>query len=105
MNPYAIIMFIFGIIFIIVGVLIYFGRAELIHKYHQSKVKDKNGYSKAVGKGIISIGLTLIISGIISLFDKVNNIELISIALLMVGLIICFIILYKIQKKYNDGMF
>ena len=44
MIPYAMIMIVTAVVFGVLAVLIYKGKTDLIHDYHQKKVTDKAGY-------------------------------------------------------------
>jgi len=103
----AIIMFFVAIPIWIVGIKIFKGKTDLIHDYHQTRVKDKINYGKAMGKAIIGIGIVIFISGLITIIPDLLEDTMISICLSMffVGFIICMIWIYKIQKKYNGGVF
>jgi len=103
----AIIMLLIAIIFWIMGIQIYRGKTDLIHDYHQTRVKDKINYGKAMGKAIIGIGTVIFISGLIALVPNLSEDTMISslLSVFCVGFIICMIWIYKIQKKYNGGVF
>ncbi len=107
MIVYSISMFVIAVVFLILGILVYKGNTGLIHSYHRTKIKesDKKEYGKAFAKGLFAITLTLAISGIVALFGEGNKIAGISIAILFVGIIVSFVILGKVQKKYNGGLF
>ena len=103
----AIIMFLVAIYFCIVGIKIFKGKTDLIHDYHQTRVKDKINYGKAMGKAIIGIGIVIFISGLIALVPNLLEETMITIliSVFLVGFIICMIWIYNIQKKYNGGVF
>lgn len=100
-TAFSIFMFIIAFIILSVGVLIYSGKTQLIHEYHQRKVIDKKGYGKAFGKAFMGMSVPLIISGIIGLFHISGWIAVI----LIVGIIIAFIPIVIVQKRYNGGLF
>ena len=101
MIAFSIIMFAIALLFIVLGILIYRGRTELIHDYHQTRVKDKKAYGKAMGKALIGMTIPMIVSGVIGLFTTSALVTVILIA----GLIISFIPMVVVQKKHNGGMF
>ncbi|MEG0693795.1 MAG: DUF3784 domain-containing protein [Oscillospiraceae bacterium] len=101
MIVYSIIMFVMAVIMIAVGILVYSGKTELIHDYHQTRVKDKKAYGKAMGKALTGIAIPLIITGVIALFTTSTLPTLV----LIFGLILSFIPLFIVQKKHNGGMF
>lgn len=107
MIAYAVILLAVAVIFLILGVLIYCGKTNIIHDYHQANIKasDKKKYGKAFAKALFCISLTLMISGGIALLGESKPVLFSSIAVLLVGLIVSFIWIGKIQRKYNGGIF
>ncbi len=105
MIAYSIFMFVIAAFFLIVGIAIYKGNTKLIHDYHQTHVKEseRQEYGRAFAKGMFTICATLIISGIIALFGEEGTIIAASLIVLFAGLIVSFVILAKVQKKYNGG--
>ena len=71
-------------------------------KYIQSKVTDKAAYGKAFGKAMFVITAALLLSGIIGLFECL---ALFAVAVLIIGLIIGFVCIAAVQKKFNNGFF
>ncbi len=102
---YSIIMFLVSALFTVLGIAIYNGKTDLIHDYHQTKVTDKSAYGKAFGKAMFVISTALLLSGIVSLLGDSEKITLVAVAVLIVGLIIGFICIFCVQKKYNNGVF
>ena len=107
MIVYSIIMFVTAVLFLVLGISVYKGNTDLIHDYHRTKVKEteRQEYGRAFAKGLFAICATLLISGIIALFYEQGFIVIISLSVLIVGLIASFIVLAKVQKKYNGGLF
>ena len=105
MLVYSIIMFLVSALFTVLGIAIYKGKTDLIHDYHQTKVTDKSAYGKAFGKAMFVISTALLLSGIVSLLGDSEKITLVAVAVLIVGLIIGFICIFCVQKKYNNGVF
>lgn len=103
MIIYAIIMFATAVLFGILAVQIYKGKTDLIHDYHQSKVTDRAGYGKAFGKAMAVIAGTMALSGGVSLLGEMGM--QISVAVLMVGLAVGIFAIFRVQKKYNGGVF
>lgn len=101
MIAFSVMMFAVALIMIVLGRLIYKGKTELIHSYHQTKVKDKAAYGKAMGKALTGLGIPLIVAGIIGLFTSSIWVTVI----LITGLILAFIPIVKVQNKYNGGIF
>ena len=103
MLVYSIIMFAVAALFLGLGVAVYKGNTKLIHDYHQTKVKEpeRKAYGKAFAKGMFAICATLLISGLIALMDILG----ISLITLFAGLIVSVVMLAKVQRKYNGGLF
>ena len=105
MVLYSIILFLTGVPMAGISLAIYRGKTSLIHEYHQTRVTDQAAYAKAFGKAMLVIASSLLLSGIISLFGDSEKIILLAVAVLLVGLIIGFICIFLVQKKYNNGIF
>lgn len=107
MIAYSIIMFAIAGLFLVLGIAIYKGNTKLIHDYHQTHVKEseRREYGRDFAKGMFAICAALIVSGIIALFGEEGAIVTASLIVLVVGLIISFVILARVQKKYNGGFF
>ena len=102
MLVYSIILFVVAVLFTAIGIAIYRGRIDLIHDYHQIRVTDKSSYGKAFGKAVLVIAITLLLSGVIGLFD---NCVVLAVMVLMIGLLIGIGSMIAVQKKYNHGVF
>ena len=102
MLAYSIIMFLIAALFTGLGIAIYKGKTDLIHDYHQTKVTDKAAYGKAFGKAMLVISTVLLFSGIIGLFE---NLTILAVAILMIGLVIGIGCIVAVQRKYNKGVF
>ena len=103
MILFAVIMFLTAVAFAVMAVLIYKGKTELIHDYHQTKVKDKTSYGKAFGKAMGVIAISMALSGVIALFGE--KIMWLAMAVLFAGLAVGLIMIFCVQKKYNGGVF
>ncbi len=103
MVGYAIILFVTAVIFGVMAVLIYKGKTNLIHDYHQTKVTDKAGYGKAFGKAMVVIAGAMTLSAIIALLGEA--VMWLAVAVLVVGLIAGMVAIVRVQKKYNGGVF
>ena len=102
MITYSIIMFLTAVLFGVLGVAIYRGKTNLIHDYHQRKVTDKAAYGKAFGKAMLLIATVMLLSGIIGLFE---NLTILAVAILIIGLVIGIGCIVAVQRKYNKGVF
>ena len=105
MVVYSIIMFLAAAPMIKISIAIYQGKTNLIHDYHQTKVTDKAAYGKAFGRAMFVVSMTLLFSGIISLFGDSEAIATIAVAVLFIGLFIGIAWIVAVQKKYNKGIF
>lgn len=103
MTVYSIIMFIIAALFLALGIAVYRGNTKLIHDYHQTNVKetDRRAYGKAFAAGMFAICATLLLSGMMALIGQ----KIVSLTVLFLGLIVSIVILAKVQKKYNGGIF
>jgi len=102
MLVYSSIMFIMAMVFMVISIALYNGRTDLIHDYHQTKVVDRLAYGKAFGKALFVITIVLILSGIIGLLD---NLAMLAIVILIIGLCIGIYGIVVVQRKYNKGVF
>ena len=105
MLLYSIIMFVVGLLFVGLSIAIYKGKTNLIHDYHQTNVTDKAAYGKAFGKAMLVIAIAMLFSGIVSLLDDSEITTIVAVAVLIIGLIIGFVCIAAVQKKYNNGIF
>ena len=107
MIVYSIVMFAAAALLLVLGIAIYKGNTKLIHDYHQTRVKESERleYGRAFAKGMFTLSATLFISGIIALFGEEHAIVIGSVLVLVPGFIVSFVILAKVQKKYNGGFF
>ncbi len=104
---HSITMFVGAALFLALGTAIYRGNTKLIHDYHQRNIKEseRTEYGRAFAKGMFAICATLLLSGIIALFGKDDQIATVSLIVLFAGLIISGVVIIKVQKKYNGGLF
>jgi len=105
MLLYSIIMFLVGLLFVGLSIAIYKGKTNLIHDYHQTNVTDKAAYGKAFGKAMLVIAIAMLFSGIVNLLDDSEITAIIAVAVLIIGLIIGFVCIAAVQKKFNNGIF
>ena len=100
MILFMIIMLLTAAVFGVMAVLIYRGKTELIHDYHQTKVTDKAGYGKAFGKAMAVMAIAMALSGVIALL-----LMWLAMTILTVGLVAGIVWIYCVQKKFNGGVF
>ena len=94
-----------GIMFSVFSVLIYNGKTELIHSYHQERVKDKKGYGRAMGRAIGVMALSQTVSGVLAFFEGGILLPIVMLVLLIAGHLTGLVMIFIIQKKYNQGLF
>jgi len=105
MTGYVMLMFLMAVVFAVVGILIYRGKTNLIHDYHQTKVTDKDAYAKAFGKVFLIFPSAFALSGIIGLFGGSESSIWLAVGVLLIGLIVGTVGIVKVQKKHNGGVF
>ena len=105
MVVYAVIMFLVAALFSVMGILIYRGKTELIHDYHQTKVKDKAAYGKAFGKALLVFAGAMLASGVIALLSDSAVCVIAAVCVLILGMVIGGGCVVVVQQKYNQGIF
>jgi len=105
MLAYSILMFVISILFIVLSIMIYRGKTDLIHSYHQTKVKDKEAYGKSFGKALFVIAAAPLVSGIVGLFSHSDSLVITAVLVLMIGIVLGVCCILAVQKKYNKGLF
>ena len=103
MVVYCVVMFAVSVLFSAFSILIYKGKTDLIHGYHQTKVTDKSAYGKAFGKAMAVMAGAMALSGIVALFGESAMWG--AVAVLLGGLAIGIVAIIQVQKKYNGGVF
>ena len=103
MVVYCVVMFAVSVLFSAFSILIYKGKTDLIHDYHQTKVTNKTAYGRAFGKAMAVIAGTMALSGVVALFGESAMWG--AVAVLLGGLTIGIVSIVRIQKKYNGGVF
>ena len=95
-------LLILGIFLSTLGTVNIKGNINTIHSYNRRKVKEKDvpKYGKAVGTGTLVIGVSLMLSYLVT-FWNTDAIDYIVLPALVIGLAF---ILYG-QIKYNHGIF
>ena len=99
MLLYSILMFAISTLFMV------FRNTNLIHDYHQTKVKDKAAYGRAFGKALFVVAVAPLLSGIIGLFGASKTVSMISVFVLIVIMGVGIGCIIAVQKKYNNGVF
>ena len=105
MVGYAIVLLLTAAVCGVVAVLIYKGKTDLIHDYHQTNVTDKSAYGKAFGKAMGVMAGAMVLSGVVALLGDSAAMVWGSVAVLVIGLIAGIVAIVRVQKKYNGGVF
>lgn len=89
------------------GMAINKGHTGLIHDYHQKNIPPSElpAYGKDFSVGMFTMSASLLLSGIILLLGESKPVVYSSVTVMTAGLIVSFVILTKVQKKYNGGVF
>ena len=101
--------FIVGIVCVLIGISNTKGNISSLHSYHRNRVseEDRLPFGKKVGLGTIICGCACII---FSLFSAIGIyygeiFALIGTVILIVGLVIGLVIMFRATIKYNKGIF
>ena len=105
MLLYSILMFAVFILFTVLSIMIYRGKTDLIHSYHQEKVNDKAAYGRAFGKALFVVALAPFFSGIIGLFGDSDLLAVSAVLALIFGFVPGTYCILAVQRKYNNGLF
>lgn len=54
---------------------------------------------------LLALAAVLFISGVIGLLGQSDVIAAVAVAVQVVGMIICIVLLFSVQKKYGGGVF
>lgn len=98
-----IVMTILGVTLTVLGIVNIAGNISTIHSYNRKNVTENNqkAYGRFVGSGTASIGVSLIITGILQIFCYKEY----WFFILLVGTIIGILLILYAQFKYNKGIF
>lgn len=94
-----------AVLLVATGFVISKGHISLIHSYHYKNVVDREGYCKAMGKTFMLMGIPTFISSFLFLFPAIQFVEVLGSAILLVGLTVGIAFIFKVQYKYNGGLF
>ncbi len=98
----AVVLFAVSACIIVIAIAIYRGNTNLIHDYHQTRVKDKAAYGRDMAKGLIWIAAGMLLADA-ALLAGVS--EAAFVGILFGGIIIGTIRMCIAQKKHNGGIF
>lgn len=102
---YSFVMLLAGAALTAVGASVCRGKTELIHSYHQKRVTDKSAYGRAMGRGLIVMGVFFSASGVFPLFFRGERVMQWAMCALAAGLAAGLVLIIRAQIKYNKGIF
>lgn len=99
-----------GILCIAFGITHMRGNISSLHSYHRNNVKeeDKKPFGKRVGAGMIIIGISIFIYGVLMLISELAALPVltsIALGIMLVGIVVGLIITFVAIKKYNKTIF
>ena len=98
-----------GVLIAILGVINMTGNISSLHWYHRQRVaeEDRLPFGKRIGLGTIICGCACIIFSLFSAIGLYYGevFTLIGTAILIVGLVIGLVIMFRATIKYNKGIF
>lgn len=101
----SVISFVIAVAILIVGLIIKGGNLSVLHSYHYENVTDVENYSREMGTALAGMSIPIIIHSFLSLFYQVKVISVVGATILIIGLTISTILLFKIQVEYNGSLF
>ncbi len=88
------------------GISIRLGNINLIHSYHYTRVTDRDGYCKAMSVPMILLGVIVMLGACVMLLSSVHTVaEIIGTIITLGGCFGCVLWIFKVQMKYNSGIF
>lgn len=101
----SVISFVVAVAVLIVGLIIKGGNLSVLHSYHYENVTDVENYSREMGTALAGMSVPIIIHSFLSLFYQVKVVSVVGATILIIGLTISTIRLFKIQVEYNGSLF
>lgn len=101
----SVISFVIAVAVLIVGLIIKGGNLSVLHSYHYANVTDVENYSRVMGTALAGMSVSIIIHSFLSLFYQVKVISVVGATILIIGLTVSTIRLFKIQVEYNGSLF
>ena len=108
--PAFIVSALVGIVCIVLGGSNCKGNISSLHSYHRQRVSEENRipFGQMVGLGTITIGVAIIVfSGLsaVTLYTDNETFTLIGTGILIIGIVVGLVIIFKAMIKYNKGIF
>ena len=101
----SVISFVIAVAVLTVGLIIKGGNLSVLHSYHYENVTDVENYSREMGTTLAGMSVPIIIHSFLSLFYQVKVISVVGATILIIGLTVSTIRLFKIQVEYNGSLF
>ncbi len=101
----SVISFVIAVAILIVGLIIKGGNLSVLHSYHYANVTDVENYSREMGTALTGMSVPIIIHSFLSLFYQVKIVSVVGATILIIGLTVSTIRLFKIQVEYNGSLF
>lgn len=101
----SVISFVIAVAILIVGLIIKGGNLSVLHSYHYANVTDVENYSREMGTALSGMSVPIIIHSFLSLFYQVKIVSVVGATILIIGLTVSTIRLFKIQVEYNGSLF
>ena len=102
---YAVCLFVFAALELLTGALTYLGNVNVVYDYYISSVTDVEGYTKALGIATAAMAVPAIACGVLFLVEPALVCSLVGIGIAILGIIGGYVAFYKIQERFNGGMF
>lgn len=101
----SLILFLVGGLFLVLAIFIYRGKTKLIHDYHQTRVKDKKAYGRAMGKALSVMAASMLVGGVLALLIGEGPCAWLCPVTVSLGFLVGLVMIVIVQKKYNQGIF
>jgi hypothetical protein len=105
-----VVAFLVGVLCIVIGIFNMKGNIEMLHSYHRKRVseEDRLPFGKLVGKGMIIMGVSIMIFSVLSaltLYLENDVYTIIGVVIMAVGFIVGLGMAFYAMIKYNKGIF
>lgn len=102
--------FLVGVLCVVIGILNMKGNIKMLHSYHIKRVteEDRLPFGKLVGKGMIIMGVSIMIFSVLSaltLYLENDVYTIIGVVIMAVGFIVGLGMAFYAMIKYNKGIF
>lgn len=105
MIIYSVILFAASALLAVLGLLIFKGNAKLINCYREEAVVDKATYCRKIAQSLWFLAAVMIISSGIGLLGEAEPVALWAVGVLVAGVTLGIIRLFRVQNQYGGGVF